>query len=145
MKESNSKNVACHKPHVVVTAFILRDGKVLVGKRIGSIGSGTWCIPGGRMKFGEELHECAKREILEETGLKIKNLRLGTVVNNYSIRDRWHYTSICYIADYASGNVRVMEPDRCLEWRWVKWNNLPKPLFAPMKTMIKQGFDPFKK
>jgi 8-oxo-dGTP diphosphatase len=145
MADSNSKAISLPKPQVVVAVFILKDNKFLIGKRIGSIGEGTWCIPGGRLEFGEELLEGAQREVLEETGLKIKNLRLGTVVNDYSIKDKWHYATICYVADYISGTVKIMEPNKCLEWRWVEWKNLPKPLFAPMKLMVDQRFNPFKK
>lgn len=143
MKTTTS--IVCTKPHVVVTAFILKDGKVLVGKRINSLGHGKWCIPGGRLEFCEELLDGVRREVLEETGLKIKNLRLGTVVNDYSKKDKWHYASICYVADYDSGTTKVMEPKKCAEWRWVEWNDLPKPLFAPMETMVKEGFNPLKK
>ena len=134
----------CKRPHVAVQAIINKDGKFLVGKRIGGNGSGTWSFPGGKLELGEELLECARREVLEEVGIKIKNLILGPYVNNYYEKTKSHYVVIFVLADYASGEVRVMEPDKCLEWRWVEWNKIPKPWFLPIKNLRKQGFDPRK-
>jgi 8-oxo-dGTP diphosphatase len=135
----------CMKPHVVVAVFIIKDGKVLLGRRKGGIASGYWGPPGGKLEFGEELSECADRETLEEAGIKIKNLKFSAVVNDYSKKEKWHYTSVCYVADYASGVVTIMEPDLCSEWRWIDWNHMPKPLMGPMVRLLKEGFNPLKK
>ena len=62
-------------PQVGVGVLILRDGKVLLGRRKGSHGAGCWSAPGGHLEFGETLEDCAAREVLEETGLKIRNRR----------------------------------------------------------------------
>lgn len=78
---ADTKNT-CRRPHVGVQAIILKEGKVLMGKRIGSHSPNTWGFPGGKLEFGEELLDCARREVLEETGLTIKNLRLGPYVNH---------------------------------------------------------------
>jgi 8-oxo-dGTP diphosphatase len=145
MAKSNPKSIVCSKPHVVVAVFIIKDGKVLLGKRINAIGHGTWGPPGGKLEFGEEVYDCAKRETFEETGLKIKNLRLGCVVNDYSLKDKWHFTSVCLVADYVSGTATRKEPNRCAEWRWIDWNKMPTPLFSPMKQVIKQKFNPLEK
>ncbi|MFH1749790.1 MAG: hypothetical protein ABH837_02775, partial [bacterium] len=49
------------------------------------------------------------------------------------------------LADYDSGRVRVMEPKKCEKWKWFEWNNLPKNLFLPIKNLLKQKSNPFKK
>jgi 8-oxo-dGTP diphosphatase len=56
---------------VGIGVFVWKDGKFLMGKRLGSHGSGTWSIPGGHLEFDETWQQCAVREVLEETGLKI--------------------------------------------------------------------------
>ena len=62
------------RPKVGVGVIIIKDGKVLLGKRKNAHGEGSWSFPGGHLEFNEELFDCAKREVLEETGIKIKNL-----------------------------------------------------------------------
>ena len=59
------------KPKVGLGVCIVKDNKVLLGKRKGSHGAGTWSFPGGHLEFQETWEKCAKREVLEETGLKI--------------------------------------------------------------------------
>lgn len=60
------------RPAVGVGVLIFNDKKqMLLGKRKGSHGAGTWCNPGGHLEFGESFEQCAIREVEEETGLKI--------------------------------------------------------------------------
>lgn len=46
-------------------------------------------------------------------------------------------------ADYVGGEAKIMEPDKCEEWRWCDWNNLPSPLFIPIQNLLKQKYNPF--
>jgi 8-oxo-dGTP diphosphatase len=67
---------------VGVGVFINKDGQFLIGRRIGSHGAGTWALPGGHMEYGETFSQTAKREIREETGLEIDNVRIAAVTND---------------------------------------------------------------
>jgi 8-oxo-dGTP pyrophosphatase MutT (NUDIX family) len=60
------------KPETVAKVAVFKDGKVLVGKRNDD---GKWCCPGGHPKGNESPHEGARRELAEETGLKVDMLR----------------------------------------------------------------------
>jgi 8-oxo-dGTP diphosphatase len=129
---------------VGVGVYIRKDGKILLGKRKNSHGEGKWCPPGGHLEFGESFEECAKREAFEETGLKIKNVRFGTVTNDIFKDEGKHYITIAMIADHEEGEAKVMEPDKCDRWEWFSWSEESLPeLFLPNHNALKQGFDPF--
>lgn len=132
------------RPLVGLGVLIRKDGKVLIGKRKGSHGGGRWAPPGGHLEFNEEFDECAVRETREEAGIKIKNIKFLTAINDIMNKEGQHYITIYMVADYASGEPKVMEPDRWSEWRWFSWNSLPEPLFIPMQNLLKQGLDPFR-
>lgn len=123
--------------------IVLKGNKVLLGKRKNAHGDGTWNFPGGHLEFGESVEICAKREVLEETGMKIKNLKLGPFTNDIFKKDGKHYITLFVIAKYASGKPQVLEPQKCERWEWFSWDKLPKPLFLPLKNLRKQRFNPF--
>ncbi len=126
--------------------MIIRNGKVLLGKRKNAHGEGAWCFPGGHLEFGESWKECALREIKEEAGIKVKNLRFATATNDLFSKEKKHYITIIMLADYASGEAKILEPHKCEKWDWFEWkkDNLPKPLFTPQKNLLAQKFDPFR-
>lgn len=133
------------EPRVGIGTFVIKDGKVLLGKRKNAHGDGSWCFPGGHLEFGETWEDCAQREIQEETGLSVKNVRFGTATNDIFSEENKHYITIFMIADYDSGDVHVMEPDKCEKWEWFEWKEeaLPHPLFIPQQSLIRLGYSPF--
>jgi ADP-ribose pyrophosphatase YjhB (NUDIX family) len=58
-------------PQLAVSAAIFREGKVLLTRRARSPAKGFYSLPGGRVEFGESLHQALAREVREETGLDI--------------------------------------------------------------------------
>jgi len=128
---------------VGIGVCVIKDGKVLFCRRKNSHGEGTWGFPGGHLEFNESWEECAIRETLEETGLKIKNIRFGAVTNDRFVNEGKHYITIFMLAEYDSGELQLREPEKCETWDWFDWGNPPCPLFLPVQNLIKQGFDPF--
>lgn len=131
-------------PRVAIVVIIKKDGKILLGKRKGSHGDGTWAMPGGHLEFKEKIFDCAHREISEEVGIKIKNLKHGPYTEDYFEKENKHYITIFVISDYESGEVKNLEPDRCESWEWYDWNDLPDKLFSPIINLKLTKFDPFK-
>lgn len=131
------------RPCVGVGAIIMHEGKVLMQKRRNAHGDGTWSFPGGHLEFGETPESCAARETLEELNCSIRNSVRGPYTNDIFPEGR-HYVTIFVVAEYESGDVRIMEPDRCEEWRWVSWDDMPRPLFLPVEHLLEQGFTPFR-
>ena len=123
------------RPKIGVGVCIVKDGKVLFGKRLNSHGQGTWAFPGGHLEFGETIADCARREVAEETGMQITNIRKGPYVEDFFLAENKHYITLIMIADWQAGEPLVLEPAKCEEWRWFKWNELPSPLFRTFENL----------
>ena len=65
------------RPQLAVSAAIFRDGRVLLVRRARSPAKGFYSLPGGRVEFGESLHQALSREVDEETGLEIEIISLA--------------------------------------------------------------------
>lgn len=123
----------------VGVAIIIRrpeDGKVLFGLRKGAHGPGTWSLPGGHIEFGEEPEDTARREALEETGLKlgkIKQYSICPFVNSHFKATGKQYITLYYTGEYLGGEPEVKEPEKCARWEWTDPSKLPSPLFEPIE------------
>ncbi len=77
--------------------------------------------PGGRLPgFGESLEECAGREVAEETGIEICNIR-------YVGSQSWPFPSQMmagFLSDYAGGEIRV-DHHELEDARWFPMDALP--------------------
>lgn len=118
-----------------VGVMIVKNGKVLLGKRKGAHGDGTYGWAGGHLEFGETLEECARREVLEETGLKVKSLKFLCLSN--IIFYGKHYLDIEFLCDDFEGEPKVMEPKKREGWKWYDIDNLPSPLFKAVELTVK--------
>lgn len=127
---------------VGVGILVLRDGQVLLGRRRGSHGAGTWSAPGGRLEYGESIEDCARRELLEETGLTLGECERGPCTSDVFDEVKQQYLTVFVLARHALGEPATLEPDKCDGWQWFDWQALPQPLFAPLHSLRATGFDP---
>lgn len=123
------------RPKVGVGVAVVFEGKVLLGKRKDSHGAGCWSFAGGHLEFGETVEECAKREVLEETGLTATSVILGPWTNDV-IEGTKHYITLFVFVDQFLGEPVLKEPHKCEGWQWFPWNQLPTPLFPPVANLI---------
>jgi 8-oxo-dGTP diphosphatase len=130
-------------PRIGVASIIVKDNKVLMGRRLNAHGSGSWSFPGGHLEFMESVEDCARRETLEETGVEITNIRDFAFTNDFFPEDNKHYVTLFVLADHLSGTPQILEPDKCGGWEWVEWDNLPSPLFLPIDNLLKKSLNPF--
>ncbi|RYP06034.1 hypothetical protein DL764_003397 [Monosporascus ibericus] len=114
-------------PRVGIAAIIPNaEGKLLLGKRRNSHGSGTWQFPGGHLEFGETYFACAEREVAEETALKAQAVRLVGVTNDVFKDLGKHYVTLfvlCRTLEPAA-EPELLEPDKCEGWYWVEWDEV---------------------
>jgi len=127
------------RPKVGVGILILKDGKVLLGKRKNSFGEGEYSFTGGHVEYMESFEECAIRETREECGIEIQNLKFLSIGNIASYKPK-HFITILFTADWKSGEPQNLEPDKIDGWDWYDIDNLPKPMFA----FSQQGIDSHK-
>lgn len=113
---------------------IVRDGKTLLAKRKGSHAAGCFGSLGGHVEFGESLLETVKREAREELGIEIKNIRFVSCTNMCKYGK--HFVDISFVAEIASGEPRICEPDRIESIGWYDLNALPEPLFEPARIAL---------
>lgn len=110
-------------PRVGVAAIVYGpDGRVVFGRRKSSHGAGMlqptplagrvdhiavgqWAFPGGHLEFGEEISSCAEREVLEETGLQVKGVKLAAVTNSVWHDPDRHYITLFMICE-------MLEPEQ---------------------------------
>jgi len=121
---------------VGVGTLIIKDGKVLLGKRKNAHGDGTWSPAGGHLEFGETFEQCAHREVAEEVGIEIKNVHFVAVTHDFYKPENKQYVTIFMQADYAHGDVQLLEPEKCEAWQWFAWDALPSPLFLPVQSLL---------
>ncbi|KAL9039547.1 MAG: hypothetical protein Q9214_004833 [Letrouitia sp. 1 TL-2023] len=104
----------------------LKNPRFLIGKRLNTHGAGTWATPGGHLKFGETPEICAARKVLEETDLKVTNVRYLTASNDFMPANNKHYVTIFMdcVRENDREEPKVLEPDKCEAWEWASWENL---------------------
>lgn len=125
---------------VGTAVFIFKDGKFLMMKRRGSHGAGTWAPPGGKMEFGEAFEDTARREVKEEVGLDIADVRLVGVTNDLFPADEKHFITLWLTSSYAGGEPKIMEPEKCTAIEWRTFDDLPSPLFSTWDTLLVSDF-----
>ena len=129
-------------PRVGVGVLVVRDGRLLLGERLGSHGAGTWAPPGGHLEFGESPDGCARRELLEETGLATTSIEPGPYTSDLFPLEGRHYVTLFVVASGVTGEPGLREPAKCARWEWFAWSDLPAPLFAPLDSLRRQGYVP---
>ena len=121
-----------------VGVLVWRGKQLLLGKRISKGRGVCWQFPGGHLENDETVTGCAEREVLEETGLKIKALRHLSFTDKTFLVGSQQYMTLFISCDYESGEAQVLEPDKCEMWQWFDYRDLPAPLFQPIEILIAQ-------
>ncbi len=117
--------MAENMPRVAVGAIIFKKNKVLLIQRQNPPAQGLWAIPGGKVRWGETLHQALKREIREETGLEIKIERLVKIVEylpGEKNNTDYHYIILDFLARVTQGEIKA--GDDALQIGWFSENEV---------------------
>jgi len=131
-------------PKIGVGIIVRNGDKILLQKRIGSHGENTWSLPGGHLEWNETLKDCACREVREETGVEVGEIEFYAITNDIMKEENRHYITIFLEAKYLKGEPQIMENHRMKEIGWFKANDLPNPLFLPLKNLVEGKSYPVK-
>ena len=114
--------------------------QLLLGLRKSAHANGTWCAPGGHMEYGESNEQAAIRETKEETGLDIcpEDINLFGTTNDFFKESGKHYITLHLLCKHYTGTPKIMEPDKCAEWRWFDLDCLPSNLMLSNKNFLEQ-------
>ncbi len=130
------------RPLVGVGVVVRQAGKVLLIKRGQPPRQGEWSIPGGLVRLGERMEDCAIREVMEETGLSVRLAGFIDVVDLIE-RDetsavRYHYAMVDFVADWVSGE--AMAGDDAADVAWVALEELESyRLWEKTAEIIRRG------
>lgn len=111
------------------SVVFLKDKSVLLGLRKNTRCSGSWGFPGGKVEKGEYLLEGAQRELIEETGINASPEYFKYLTHTEDIFDGNHFTTHYFVIKVTEEieafiKPKLVEPDKCEEWRWVKISDL---------------------
>jgi ADP-ribose pyrophosphatase YjhB (NUDIX family) len=108
--------------------LVLRDGKILLCRRLKAPEAGHWSIVGGKVDHMERAQDAACREAEEESGLSIHSARFLCISEQMIEADRQHWISLIYVTEDFSGEPRLTEPDKLSDIGWFDLAALPQPL-----------------
>ena len=118
------------RPHVGVGILLIRNGMLLLVKRKYNPDAGYWSIPGGHVELGEKTKRAAEREGFEETGFKVKVVKLAGIIDKimYDTEGKiiYHYILINYFVEQIDEKMNQPPiPDSdALEAKFVEFNEL---------------------
>jgi ADP-ribose pyrophosphatase YjhB (NUDIX family) len=127
------------QPQIGIGVVLLRGEEVLLVQRGQPPAAGAWSLPGGRQELGETAEDCARRELLEETGLTAGPLRLighvDSIHRDAEGKIEYHYTILDFAGDYAGGEAAPGDDVSAVVWATAQEFD-HYDLWAPAREMI---------
>ncbi|SHJ08336.1 ADP-ribose pyrophosphatase YjhB, NUDIX family [Geosporobacter subterraneus DSM 17957] len=121
-------------PAVGVAAIVIKDQKLLLGKRQGSY-AGQWCIPCGYVEWDEDVYDAVIREFYEETGLTISISKVYTVLSNFH-NPAQHTVGIWFMAEVMDGEEKA--GDDLEEVGYFTFEDMPELAFPTDRIVIEK-------
>jgi len=119
--------------------FLINDNEeVLLLKRSKNSKNekGYWNKVGGEVEFGEKLEDALRRETKEELNIEIDDIEFLSVTDHILSEEKQHWVGFNYMAKIMSGTPKIMEPDKCDEMKWFRFDRMPDKLAMPTKESL---------
>ena len=129
-----------NRPTVAVGCFVFNQRtELLMIKRARQPGLGLWTIPGGKVEFGESLVDACRREVWEETNLKID---VGEFLTVFEPRfEQFHYVILDYLGAPSQGITESLcAGDDAGDVAWVALDEIPNlPLTIDLMPVVEMA------
>ncbi|SFK12064.1 ADP-ribose pyrophosphatase YjhB, NUDIX family [Halobacillus dabanensis] len=138
------------RPVILVGSVVLildNQNRILLQQRTSP--KGVWGLPGGLMELGESTEQVAKREVLEETGLKVDDLKLMTVYSGEDQfsrapnGDEFYVVTTVYYTKTYEGPVTI-DPKETLQIKFLPPAELPEKMIGSHRMMIEEFIHKYK-
>ena len=128
-----------NRPKIGVDVIVRKGNEIILLERKNNFGEWTWCLPGGHLEFGEEIIDCAKREVKEETALDVNNVKTSLWLNNIFKDSGKHYVTF-YVEAEGVGGAKITEPEKFRAVQWFGVGSLPEKLFPSLENLVNSGY-----
>lgn len=115
-----------------VKCVIECGGKILMLRR--TLGNAKWVFPGGAIKTGEKAKSAVIREVLEDVGMRLENIRLLGKFTEVILHRR--ETLHCFSAKVINQNQVKIDQGRIREVKWFLISSLPRPLTKVSQKVV---------
>ena len=112
-------------------AVVVVDGDRLLLVRHQKPGKSYWLLPGGGLDYGEELAACARRELMEETGLDVEVTGYLYLSESIAPDGSRHILHVTLAGKVVGGALRKADEDVLAEVAWVPFAGLPELVLYP--------------
>jgi ADP-ribose pyrophosphatase YjhB (NUDIX family) len=119
-------------------AIINHSGEILLSRYSGA----NWVVPGGIMQLNESVEECISRNVLEEIGIKIKELKLFGVYSGKELinrvdesGDEYQTVAIGYLCTEYEGEI-TPDNNQGIEAQFFGLNQLPEEIDLFIKDKL---------
>ena len=120
-------------PAVGVAVIVLQRDRIVLARRARGVYRGDWCIPCGYVEYDEDVREAARREFLEETGLRVEIGEVYAVYSNFH-DPASHSVGIWFVGNVLEGTLRPADDVDAVAW--VPLDGVPDNLAFPTDRLV---------
>lgn len=129
-------------PRIRVALVIIQNEKILLVQHCKG-GKCYWLLPGGGLDYGETIQECAIRELLEETNLKVKLKRLLFVSESIPEDRHRHIVNLYFEAEVCGGELKrgkeqILQDVRFFDLKELDGLTIYPPIRESLKEIMKK-------